>query len=212
VKASSITSPLANAADDATAIRRMARLTIDLLERVSTCPAPEVQEHVSEFLKTLSADPEGTAGVLVRVLAGTPPGAGEVHPAAGPGQSEGYQVEPVRGRQSLRTTRLQHFIDEHFDERLTLPKLAAAVGTTRSHAATTFRNETGVTLHRYLARVRIMNAAELIHKGEKVEAAMLLVGYRSKKNFYRQFKAALGVTPAEYRHCDRGHLPTTSTP
>ena len=32
-----------------------------------------------------------------------------------------------------------------------------------------------------------------------VEAVSLLVGYRSKKNFYRHFKAAVGLTPVSYK-------------
>jgi transcriptional regulator GlxA family with amidase domain len=33
----------------------------------------------------------------------------------------------------------------------------------------------------------------------KVEAVSLLVGYRSKKNFYRQFKRRFGTTPFAHR-------------
>jgi photosystem II stability/assembly factor-like uncharacterized protein len=42
-------------------------------------------------------------------------------------------------------------------------------------------------------------AVTLIGKGDKVEAVALQVGYRSKKNFYRQFTIRFGVTPAAYR-------------
>lgn len=40
---------------------------------------------------------------------------------------------------------------------------------------------------------------ELIAGGEKIEAVSLMVGYRSKKNFYRHFKAAVGMTPLTYK-------------
>ena len=62
-----------------------------------------------------------------------------------------------------------------------------------------FRRRTGDTLHGYLTAVRVARAREHILHGHKIEAVMLLVGYRSKKNFYRQFRAATGVTPGAYR-------------
>ena len=41
--------------------------------------------------------------------------------------------------------------------------------------------------------------AMLLRRSEKVEAVMLQVGYRGKKNFYRQFEIAFGVTPGQYK-------------
>ena len=52
----------------------------------------------------------------------------------------------------------------------------------------------------------------LIRAGEKIEAISLLVGYRSKKNFYRHFKEQLGVTPTAYRSAAVGvMLPPRAT-
>jgi AraC-like DNA-binding protein len=50
------------------------------------------------------------------------------------------------------------------------------------------------------------HAAALIRTGEKIEAVSLLVGYRSKKNFYRHFKDELGVTPTVYRTTVAGRM------
>ena len=95
--------------------------------------------------------------------------------------------------------RLIHFIDEHYARRLTIHTLAASVGRSKQHVATVFRRETGETIHRYLTRVRVHHAAALIRQGEKIEAVSLLVGYRSKKDFYRHFKQQIGVNPAVYK-------------
>lgn len=95
--------------------------------------------------------------------------------------------------------RTRRFIEAHYAEPLTLDDIARAIGCARSHVAATFKREIGDTPHRYIARVRIRRAAELIAQGDKIEAVMLSVGYRSKKNFYRQFKLETGLTPAIYR-------------
>ena len=51
----------------------------------------------------------------------------------------------------------------------------------------------------YVARTRIERAARAIRNGEKVKAVALEVGFRSKKNFYRQFRRRFGTAPAKYR-------------
>jgi excisionase family DNA binding protein len=94
---------------------------------------------------------------------------------------------------------IRFFVETHFAEHLTLDSVAAATGCTRSHVATAFDGNRGDAMHQYLARARIRRAAELIVQGDKIESAMLAVGYRSKKNFYYQFKRETGDTPAAYR-------------
>ena len=100
------------------------------------------------------------------------------------------------------STLVQHaatFINEHYAEPLTLEAVASAVGYSKRHLATCFRRETGRTVHRQLAHVRVRHALEQIRRGEKIEAVSLMVGYKSKKNFYHQFKKIVGVTPIAYR-------------
>jgi YesN/AraC family two-component response regulator len=90
-------------------------------------------------------------------------------------------------------------IDRDYARPLTLASLAAAVRKDRAYVAKMFRRHTGHTVHGYLTSVRVQRAGELIRQGHKIEAVMLLVGYRSKKNFYRQFRAQTGLTPGSYR-------------
>ena len=77
--------------------------------------------------------------------------------------------------------------------------LARAVSRERTHVSNVFRREMGHTIHAYLTRVRMQHAADLVGRGEKIEAVMLMVGYRSKKSFYRQFRSHFGVTPGTFR-------------
>ena len=91
------------------------------------------------------------------------------------------------------------FMSAHYDQPISCESLAARVGRNTAYIATLFRRQTGTTIHRYLTRIRMRRAAALLRRSEKVEAVMLLVGYRSKKNFYRQFESAFGVTPGMYK-------------
>jgi AraC-like DNA-binding protein len=95
--------------------------------------------------------------------------------------------------------RTKQTIDDAYADRLTLQRLAAAAGCSRRQLAAIFRRELAMTVREYLTRARLRRALELIRDGEKIEAVSLMVGYHSKKNFYRQFKARVGVTPSAYR-------------
>jgi AraC-like DNA-binding protein len=94
----------------------------------------------------------------------------------------------------------KQFIEAHYAERLTTSGIASTVGHERTYFATKFRKQTGQTLHRYVMAVRLRHAILRLREGEKVEAVMLSVGYRSKRSFYREFRAMTGVTPAAFRH------------
>ncbi len=57
----------------------------------------------------------------------------------------------------------------------------------------------GLTAHAYLVQLRMARAAIDVSLGVKIEAVMLSVGLRCKRNFYRQFRAHLGCAPGDYR-------------
>jgi AraC-like DNA-binding protein len=95
--------------------------------------------------------------------------------------------------------RAMRFIEDHYVQPITVARIAAAVGRSPKHLGTLFRQHAGTTVHEYVIRVRLRRAVHLLRNGEKIEAVSLLVGYRSKKNFYRHFRSQMGVTPSAYR-------------
>jgi len=113
----------------------------------------------------------------------------------------GMLLPAASRRTSLSPTvqRAKRLIDERYADPLTLERLAAAVRCSKRQLASVFRQELAMTTHEYLTRVRLRWALRFIREGEKIEVASLLVGYQSKKNFYRHFKTHIGVTPRAYR-------------
>jgi YesN/AraC family two-component response regulator len=90
-------------------------------------------------------------------------------------------------------------IEASYAEPITLHSLASEFHRQGAYLGATFRREIGVPMRAWLTKVRLEHAAVLIRDGVKVEAVSMLVGYRSKKNFYRQFKRRFGTTPLGYR-------------
>jgi YesN/AraC family two-component response regulator len=103
----------------------------------------------------------------------------------------------------LLVRRMLDAIDREYADVLTLRTLGARVGRQPAYLGQVFRTALGLTVRQCRTRLRLEHAADMIRAGTKIEAVSLTVGYRSKKNFYRQFKRHYGTTPAGYRRqCD----------
>jgi transcriptional regulator GlxA family with amidase domain len=104
-----------------------------------------------------------------------------------------------RSKCSSEVAHAVRYMEAHCEERISLARLAHAVGCSRSTLTRAFRRDLGQSAHAYLVGIRMERAAAGVRTGDKIEAVMLGVGFRSKRNFYRQFKARFGRTPAGYR-------------
>src|SRR5688500_7746033 len=92
-------------------------------------------------------------------------------------------------------TRMVEVLENQYGDVVTLRRLATEMGRQPAYLGRVFLKETGVTVREYVTRVRLEHAETLISEGVKIEAVSLSVGYRSKKNFYQQFKRRHGMTP-----------------
>jgi AraC-like DNA-binding protein len=101
-------------------------------------------------------------------------------------------------------------IHRHYNQHITVSMLAKVVRRKSTYVGRLFRDEIGVTVHEYVTRARMVFGAVHVRAGVKIEALALDLGYRSKKNFYRQFKRRFGMTPEAYRrHFDDASAPGT---
>jgi methylphosphotriester-DNA--protein-cysteine methyltransferase len=95
--------------------------------------------------------------------------------------------------------RMVQLIDTGLSGPISITAIASAIGYDATVLGVLFRRRTGITARRFIAVRRVTRAAEWIRQGVKIEAVALEVGYRSKKNFYRQFRRHFGTTPGVYR-------------
>ena len=104
---------------------------------------------------------------------------------------------------SPEVTRALAHLAANYERAVSVAELARVAGCSRDRLARAVRRETGVTIHAHLMRLRLARAAREVGNGDKIEAVMLGVGYRGKRNFYRQFKARFGMTPGRWREAAR---------
>jgi AraC-like DNA-binding protein/mannose-6-phosphate isomerase-like protein (cupin superfamily) len=90
-------------------------------------------------------------------------------------------------------------LDTPGDERTTEDICRSAGGSKRT-IERLFQRETGLSLGRWRQQVRMMQALQLLARGEKIANAAVGAGYSTPSAFIVSFKKALGITPAKYFH------------
>lgn len=89
-------------------------------------------------------------------------------------------------------------IRREFDTTLTVESLAERLRTSPERLRSEFHEEFGSSVPDYKRAVRVLEAIRQVST-EKIDAVATMVGYRSKKNFYRAFRKLTGLTPTDFR-------------
>jgi AraC-like DNA-binding protein len=115
--------------------------------------------------------------------------------------SEALQAEYARQQQkAARLKAVFAFIDEHFDERITLDRAARLARLSRGQFTKLFRESTGTTLIDHLLKVRLGHAARLLRETNVAIADVAMkVGFSDPSYFDRRFRRHFGQTPLGYR-------------
>jgi AraC family transcriptional regulator len=99
-----------------------------------------------------------------------------------------------------RILRVLTHIQVHLDEPLDLEELARVACFSSFHFHRVFAAMTGETIADHVRRLRLERAAMELRSGAKLVVAVALdAGYEAHEAFTRAFKAAYGVSPAQFR-------------
>src|SRR5215213_10691875 len=117
----------------------------------------------------------------------------------------------VASSQEELVARAITWLEAHGEERVTLPRLAAALGVSPGHLQRTFTRVTGVSPRMYAAARRLELAKSRLRDGADVTSALHASGYGSSSRFYAQARSALGMTPTSYKRGGEGMTMTFAT-
>ncbi|MFT6309330.1 MAG: AraC-like DNA-binding protein [Halioglobus sp.] len=96
------------------------------------------------------------------------------------------------------------YISENFSQDITLAEMANKVGMNDSAFSRFFAKATGNSFNRFVNRVRISKACELLLDTETAITAICYeTGFNNIANFNRRFRELKGSTPREYRRQSR---------
>ena len=91
--------------------------------------------------------------------------------------------------------RVLRYMNDRYNERMTLESLASLCGITKFHLAREFKRYTGQTVLSYLNTLRCERAAVMIAEGKSVTEAALSTGFESLSYFSRTYKRIFGASP-----------------
>ena len=92
------------------------------------------------------------------------------------------------------------YVLAHIGQTITTEQLAKKLGMNRTYLCKLFVEETGLTVGRYVTRIKMEEARRLMDITQKSIAEIAeYLGYSSQSYFQRVFKADTGMTPGMYR-------------
>lgn len=101
---------------------------------------------------------------------------------------------------TLITKRILSYIEKNLDKELSLNKIAKALNYSQFYIARTFKENTGVTLYKYIQGRRLDQAArKLAETNQSIVEIALEAGYSSQQAFTKAFRCAYACAPQEYR-------------
>jgi AraC-like DNA-binding protein len=105
-------------------------------------------------------------------------------------QAHGEQVQAVKT-----------FLNANLRSHLGVEQISAAVHLSPYHLCRIFKKYTGLTLHKYLRRLQLFNAAErmLEHPGTRLDVLALDYGFSNHGSFSTAFRETFGLSPSQLR-------------
>ena len=92
------------------------------------------------------------------------------------------------------------FCNEHYQEKISLERLADMTGLNKSYFSQLFHKETGMPFGDYLESVRIRNAQRLLRNlNLSMSDIAEIVGFANQNYFTKVFKKQTGLVPSQYR-------------
>lgn len=103
-------------------------------------------------------------------------------------------------KSTLQIKRIINYIEEHYNEKITLETLSDYAGISIYHLAHMFKKCTGQSPVEYINHYRLSMAAnKLMETDEQIIGIAIDTGFNNISYFNRTFKKRFGVTPKEYR-------------
>lgn len=110
-------------------------------------------------------------------------------------------LEEEEGGARREVVQIRNYIQHHYNENNLSPEnLAAMVYLSPGYLSAVFKEETGVTMNRYVREVRMNKARELLENTNmKISGISEKVGFSSSTYFCRSFREFFGVSPESCR-------------
>ncbi len=111
---------------------------------------------------------------------------------------ENYDMRAISSNYAV--ARAEHYIEQHFNEVVTVRQLAELGNMSVSSFNRLFKKETNLTPIEYLIEIRIEKSKKLLRRKEiPVTEVAMRCGFGSSSHFASSFSRIYNITPSEYR-------------
>ena len=115
-------------------------------------------------------------------------------------ESSWHREAHTNAPKKMEISRVKSFLDEHYEEKLSLESVASHFFIDKHYLARLFKEQYGMTMVTYLQQVRITHAKRMLRFTDKsIEEIGLECGIGELNYFSRVFKKLEGVSPSEFR-------------
>jgi len=90
------------------------------------------------------------------------------------------------------------FVQQHFDKKLTIERIAATCHLSRFHFQRLFKESTGLTVHEYIQQLRTEYGKELLRRGVQITDTSIEAGYFDQSHFHKAFKRMWVSNPSRF--------------
>lgn len=98
------------------------------------------------------------------------------------------------------TIKILDYCKKHYNENITVERVAKALKVSRSLVSHTFSNRLSVNFCDYINSLRLNNAKKLLDENSAaITEIAFLSGFQTIRTFNRAFYKAYGITPSEYK-------------
>ena len=106
-----------------------------------------------------------------------------------------------QGHTNSDAEKIREYLVQHYERPISSKDLEKVVFLTQNQIINIFKEQYGVTPHKYLMLYRLDRACELLlSTSRSVYTIALSVGFGEYSSFFRAFKAKYGTTPIEFRN------------
>lgn len=93
-----------------------------------------------------------------------------------------------------------NYIDQHLHEKITIERVATAIGYSKSWLPRKFKTETGTAITDYIMSKKIEEAKSLLRSNTPQNIVAYSLGFCSQTHFIQCFKRYCGITPNQFAH------------
>ncbi len=104
-------------------------------------------------------------------------------------------------RSNRLVSRILEYISDNFTSGIALDDLVKEVNVSRAHICHLVKQHTGKTISQHIRAMRLQEATRLLKSTSLPYSDIAYrLGFTDQSYFIKQFKEAMGITPAQYRH------------